>query len=58
MRQKKHQSVNYYPIVGWLRAACSYIKRRVDGSKWDDQVGKADTEIVNKVIARVKENDP
>ena len=37
---------------------CSFIKRKVKVSKWDDQVSKAAVEMVSEVIGRVKENFP
>ncbi|XP_068237250.1 uncharacterized protein [Palaemon carinicauda] len=32
--------VGHYPIAGWLRIACSYIKRRASGARWEDPVGE------------------
>ena len=31
--------VGHYPVAGWLRVACSYIKRHAGGSAWDDKIG-------------------
>ena len=27
--------VGHYPIAGWLRVACSYVKRVAEGVRWD-----------------------
>ena len=49
--------VGHCPIAGWLRVDCSYIKK-VEGSKWDNQVGEVAVNMVNKMIAKVKDEDP
>lgn len=30
----------YYPVVGWLRKACSYTMRRSEVENWSDKVGE------------------
>ena len=50
--------VGHYPNAGWLRVACSYIKRIVEGSKWDDQAGEVAVKMINEVIAKIKDEDP
>ena len=37
--------VGHYPIAGWLRVACSYIKRHARGSAWDDKIWKQATRL-------------
>ena len=32
--------VGHYPIAGWLRVACSYIKRKAAGVRWESKVGQ------------------
>ena len=50
--------VGHYPIAGWLRIACSYIKRRAEGERWDDVVGPDATQLMAEVLSRVKKEDP
>ncbi|KAF2347666.1 Integrase catalytic core [Trinorchestia longiramus] len=50
--------VGHYPIAGWLRVACSYIKRRAEGSHWEDFVGEHAMSMIRKVIERIKVEDP
>ena len=50
--------VGHYPIAGWLRVACSYIKRRAEGVNWEDLVGEQSLMMINEVIDRVKYDDP
>ncbi|XP_068224614.1 uncharacterized protein [Palaemon carinicauda] len=42
--------VGHYPIAGWLRIACSYIKRRASGARWEDPVGEQSMMMVKEVI--------
>ena len=30
----------HYPVAGWLRVACSFVKRHSEGSAWSDAVGE------------------
>ena len=32
------QLVSHYPVVGWLRVACSYVKRIACDGAWYDEV--------------------
>ena len=50
--------VGHYPIAGWLRVACSYIKRRAEGVRWDDKVGQETVEMIKDVVKRVCHEDP
>lgn len=50
--------VGHYPIAGWLRVACSYIKRRAAGARWEDPVGEQSMLMIKEVIERVKLDDP
>ena len=50
--------VGIYPVAGWLRAACSYIKRHSDGVAWEDEVGAKVRGWLLEVIGRLRENDP
>lgn len=50
--------VGHYPIAGWLRTACSYIKRLASGAKWEDGVDKETVDIMREIIEEVKREDP
>ena len=50
--------VGHYPIAGWLRVACSYVKRTAEGSGWNDYVGDRTVAIVREMLDRVKRDDP
>ena len=32
--------LGHYPVAGWLRLACSYVKRRSSGIDWEDRAVK------------------
>ena len=48
----------HYPIAGWLRLACSYIKRHSAGINWDDFVGYPTLFLLREVVGKVKHEDP
>lgn len=48
----------HYPVAGWLRVAASYIKRRAEGSHWEDYVGDQAVQMIKEAIQRVKLEDP
>lgn len=50
--------VGHYPIAGWLRVACSYVKRRAEGVRWDDKVGQETVEMMKDIVERVRREDP
>jgi len=50
--------VGHYPVAGWLRVACSYIKRCCEGSSWDDDVGPRALHMLEEVMNRVENEDP
>ena len=50
--------VGHYPVVGWLRVACSFIKRAAGGSRWEDLVGEEALSMLREVVDRVKRDDP
>jgi len=51
------QLVGIYPVAGWLRPTCSYMKRLSEGN-WEDKVGDEIIEKVKWVMRRVEEADP
>ena len=48
----------HYPVAGWLRVACSYLKRSCEGSSWDDGVGHRGWTMLKYLLSRVKSEDP
>lgn len=50
--------VGHYPVAGWLRVACSYIKRNAEGTCWDDDVGEHAMIMIKEVMEQVKKADP
>jgi hypothetical protein len=52
------QLVGHYPVVGWLRVACSYVKRCSTVARWEDNIGDLAHDIFNNILALVDENDP
>ena len=50
--------IGHYPVAGWLRIACSFIKRHSEGQKWDDTVDKRVTIWLRQVLEHVSQADP
>ena len=50
--------VGHYPVAGWLRIACSYIKREANGSAWDEEVGERARDLLKEVRDKIKVEDP
>lgn len=50
--------VGHYPISGWLRIACSYLKRRTEEINWEDVVDSETTGVVQEVVEEVQHHDP
>ncbi|GFO30150.1 Pol polyprotein [Plakobranchus ocellatus] len=48
--------VGHYPVAGWLRVACSYVKRQTEGSKWDEYSGDRACDLIREVV--VQKEDP
>ena len=48
----------HYPVAGWLRVACSFVKRMAEGNAWEDYIGDHSTLMINEIIQRVQLNDP
>lgn len=49
--------VGHYPVAGWLRVACSYIKRHAAGLGLSDRVGEVTISRMKVVSERVKKDD-
>ncbi|XP_076056330.1 uncharacterized protein LOC143034280 [Oratosquilla oratoria] len=50
--------VGHYPIAGWLRVACSYIKRRSGSKDCGDKIDEGTLTMIHDVVRRVRHNDP
>ena len=50
--------VGHYPIAGWLRTACSFIKRTANDVTWDEKIPEYSKELIREVVVRVFEDDP
>ena len=40
----------HYHVAGWLRIACSFVKRLSDGSRWDDLIGDIACAMLRDII--------
>ena len=52
------QLVGHYPVAGWLRPACSYIKRSANSVQWDELVEKSTMKMVDDIQLQLREKDP
>lgn len=50
--------VGHYPVAGWLRTACSYVRRLTNKTGWDERVCPKAEMIVREIVRRVNEQDP
>ena len=50
--------VGHYPVAGWLRIACSYLRRLTNECRWDDQISQTSEVIAREILDRVHEHDP
>lgn len=50
--------IGHYPIAGWLRVACSYLKRRICELQWHDKILSEELQVIQEIDVRVKERDP
>lgn len=52
------QLVGHYPVGGWLRPACSYLKRLANSVEWDEKVSDCIVLKLKDIFSRVEVNDP
>lgn len=50
--------VGHYPVAGWLRTACSYIRRLSNGCGWDEKLPPRVEKIAQEMMSRVMDHDP
>ena len=48
----------HYPVAGWLRVACSFVKRNSESSRWDDLIGRRACAMLQETIQKVLRQDP
>ena len=51
------QIVGHYPVAGWLRLACSYVKRRASGVDWEDKVDCKTLEVIQEILVDEEKKD-
>ena len=52
------QLIGHYPVAGWLRIACGFIKRSSSGSDWSDYIGDKAQQMLNELLEDVRKKDP
>lgn len=52
------QLIGHYPVAGWIRVGCGFIKRKSNGSRWDDGIGKEAEALLQDLLVRVGREDP
>lgn len=52
------QLVGHYPVAGWLRVACSYVKRLAGSVGWDSMVDGQVVTLMSEIMERVGVCDP
>ena len=50
--------VGHYPVAGWLRMHCSYLKRLGCGGAWDAPVERAVSRLAGELLGRARREDP
>lgn len=50
--------LGHYPVAGWLRPACSYVKRLTNGTSWDAPVDDAVLLVLRDLEKRFASSDP
>ena len=50
--------VGHYPIAGWLRVACSFVKRSCESNAWNSFAGSVAIQRLKEVLSRLDVDDP
>ena len=50
--------LGHYPVAGWLRVACSYIKRLSNFVQWDEYIPESTMTMLHELISRLSNHDP
>lgn len=48
----------HYPVAGWLRTACSYVKRLTNDVGWDDEVPERPFLLAREILDSAERKDP
>lgn len=48
----------HYPVGGWLRVACSFMKRQTNDCDWDDRIPESVKTMLSETKALLEERDP
>lgn len=48
----------HYPIAGWLRLACSFVKRHANVEKWDGFIDEKAQKMIEDIMERIGTEDP
>ena len=48
----------HYPVAGWLRPHCSFLKRLGSDGSWDEPVSKSVRKLVDELVKRALSEDP
>jgi len=52
------QLVGHFPRAGWLRPACSFVKRLANDVEWDESVSERVQSMASEIANRVGSDDP
>jgi transposase InsO family protein len=52
------QLTSHYPVAGWLRPCCSYLKRRTSELMWDGVVSEQILRMAREMQQQVQADDP
>ncbi|XP_067931095.1 uncharacterized protein [Watersipora subatra] len=50
--------VGHYPVAGWLRPQCSFLKRLGCSGAWDSPVGKTVSSLASELLAKARREEP
>ncbi|XP_067930494.1 uncharacterized protein [Watersipora subatra] len=50
--------IGQYPVAGWLRPACSYLKRQTNEIGWDEEIPVPVRAFAKEVMNRMLQHDP
>ena len=52
------QIIGHYPVAGWMRVACGFVKRKSEGTSWDDDIGDQAKVLLCDLLARMGADNP
>lgn len=54
------QLLGHYPVAGWLRPACGFLKRLTNGYQWDEEIATASPIMakIREIMATMTQRDP